>query len=418
MRTLVNFYSPILARYASLGVVIAFAGPPIYIHTPKVYAEMNGMALGVLGLILAALRGLDFIQDPALGWIINRFQSRVKILVMIFAVLLGLGMIGLFFPHPPIHLSIWLGLTLAMVFTGFSGLQILYYSTGLNMAELLDLAHSKIAVWRETGVLIGICAACISPTVLALFVADDWVYAVYSYIFAAGLALAIWLSLPVWNVTNDTTNQKVRIFEFFRNRQIRWLMLIGFLNSLPTGITSTLFLFYVQDRMGSDFHAGPMLLLFFLSAAIFAPVWGAIAKRMDIKSVLTLGMCLVIPAFIWAGFLKSGDILAFYLICILSGAALAADMTLLPALISFELEKTGQPGSVTFGVWGFVVKYAYAVGAGLGLILLSYSSYAPSAQNSEAALKTLALCYGVLPCMFKLLAVIAVQISPMKRAII
>ena len=207
------------------------------------------------------------------------------------------------------------------------------------MAELLDLAHSKIAVWRETGVLIGICAACISPTVLALFVADDWVYAVYSYIFAAGLALAIWLSLPVWNVTNDTTNQKVRIFEFFRNRQIRWLMLIGFLNSLPTGITSTLFLFYVQDRLGSDFHAGPMLLLFFLSAAIFAPVWGAIAKRMDIKSVLTLGMCLVIPAFIWAGFLKSGDILAFYFICILSGAALAADMTLLPALISFELEK-------------------------------------------------------------------------------
>ena len=418
MRAPDKSFKPILIRYGFLGAIIAFAGPPIYIHTPKFYADMHGIDLGLLGVILAMLRAVDFIQDPALGWLINKYRSRAKILVLVFAGLLGFGMIGLFDASPPLQIPIWLGLTLAMVFTGFSGLQILYYSTGLNMSEWIGLAHSRIATWRETGVLIGVCAACIAPTALAFAVNEAQVYMFYSLIFAAGLVFAVWLSMPVWEFAKPKTVRPLRIFEFVQNRNIRWLMLIGFLNSLPTGITSTLFLFYVHDRLGSEFHAGPMLLLFFLSAAAFAPFWGQIAKRFDIKTVLTFGMALVVPVFVWAGFLQTGDILAFYIICVLSGAALAADMTLLPALLSHELEQSGQPGSVTFGIWGFIVKYAYAMGAGLGLILISFSSYAPFTNNSEAALQTLAWCYGILPCLFKLLAVIAVQISPIQRTII
>ena len=38
--------------YALFGAAVAFAGPPIYIHTPNLYASQHGITLGALGAIL------------------------------------------------------------------------------------------------------------------------------------------------------------------------------------------------------------------------------------------------------------------------------------------------------------------------------------------------------------------------------
>ena len=54
----------------------AAAGLPIYIHAPKAYADLHGVGLGALGAALFGLRLLDFVQDPALGWLAERARAR------------------------------------------------------------------------------------------------------------------------------------------------------------------------------------------------------------------------------------------------------------------------------------------------------------------------------------------------------
>jgi hypothetical protein len=115
--------------------------------------------------------------------------------------------------------------------------------------------------------------------------------------------------------------------------QARWLLIVALVNAAPVAVTSTLFLFYVEDRLQLAGLAGPFLLAFFLAAALSAPVWSRLAARLGARATLALGMVLSIGAFLWALTLGAGAAVAFALICLTSGAALGADLVLLPALV-------------------------------------------------------------------------------------
>jgi len=110
--------------------------------------------------------------------------------------------------------------------------------------------------------------------------------------------------------------------------------------------------------------------------------------------------------------LGSGDIWAFYIICIFSGITLGADMTLLPAMISERLADSGQSPSHAFGIFGFITKMSFAVGAAISLPLLAYAQYTPGDGNTEASLRALALTYAALPCALKVFAIIGLKLAP------
>ena len=62
-----------------------------------------------------------------------------------------------------------------------------------------------------------------------------------------------------------------------RDATARRLLLIAFANAAPVAVTSSLFLFFVESRLQAPGWEGPLLVLFFLSAAVAAPLWGRIA---------------------------------------------------------------------------------------------------------------------------------------------
>ena len=64
--------APRLPGYALFAGMLAAAGLPVYIHAPKVYADEYGVSLAALGTVLFALRLIDVVQDPALGWLAAR----------------------------------------------------------------------------------------------------------------------------------------------------------------------------------------------------------------------------------------------------------------------------------------------------------------------------------------------------------
>ena len=149
----------LLGRYAVFGAALAFAGPPIYIHTPALYAESHAMSLAAIGGVLLGLRMIDFIQDPLLGWFIARARIAQRWLSAGFGSLLAVGALFLFAPTPLFDPHLWLALSLVLVFTGFSALQIMFYSAGVGIAAARGISHTAIAGWREAGILIGVSAA-------------------------------------------------------------------------------------------------------------------------------------------------------------------------------------------------------------------------------------------------------------------
>jgi GPH family glycoside/pentoside/hexuronide:cation symporter len=197
----------------------------------------------------------------------------------------------------------------------------------------------------------------------------------------------------------------------------RRLLLIALLNATPVAVTSTLFLFFVESRLGAVGWEGPLLLLFFLAAAASAPVWGKIAGLVGAKRALLAGMALAVVSFGFAAFLGTGDTVAFSGICIASGAALGADMTLLPAIFARRMSEIAPEAAEGFGLWSFVTKFTLAFAAVTLLPLLEVSGFEPgtTATASKEALTTLTLMYAVLPCVLKLVAMALLARTPIEH---
>jgi GPH family glycoside/pentoside/hexuronide:cation symporter len=116
-------------------------------------------------------------------------------------------------------------------------------------------------------------------------------------------------------------------------------------------------------------------------------------------------MILAIASFLWTLTLGTGDLIPFALICAASGAALGADLTLLPAIFAQRLAQTGTPEAAAFGLWNFVSKLSLALAALTILPALQAAGFQPGGQNTESALGTLTLIYAGLPCVLKVIAI-------------
>lgn len=402
----------LLPRYAGFGAALAFAGPPIYIHAPSLFATEHGLGLAAIGALLLGLRALDFAQDPLIGWWLGRTDIARRYIAAAFALLLGLGAVILFWPETSTAPSVRLAVGLAIVFTGFSALQVLFYASGVAIAEQEGIGHGHIAAWREAGVLAGVCAACILPELLKPFVGDLLAYGLFALAFCVALAFAVKAMAAHWPARRDLMGHSPSFAACWRDPVLRRLLIIGLLNALPTGLTATLFLFFVQDLLMAPIHAGPALIAFFLAAAAAAPLWARAANNFGAKQTLLVAMGAAILIFACALTLGAGDWPAFYLVAIGSGVAMGADLTLLPAMVSGRLAALGQGGEVTFGLWGFVNKAGLALAAGLALPVLDLAGFAPGIANSASALAVLSAAYAGIPCLLKLIALAALALTP------
>ncbi|WP_103332158.1 MFS transporter [Pseudotabrizicola formosa] len=395
--------------WSLFAAMIAAAGLPIYIHAPKFYVDSYGTGLTALGLTLAALRLIDVVQDPLLGWLAEAGRKRRATLVWGAAMIMAFAMTGLFAVTPPIAPLAWFAVTLILLFSGFSFLTIVFYAQGVDKAaQLGPKGHFRLAGWRETGSLLGVSVAAVAPVALGSLTASPFTG------FAAGFAvLALVATLAMrgeWGSASrqatDTPTADLSLFRpILADPLARRLLLIALLNAAPVAVTSTLFLFFVESRLNAPGLEGPLLLLFFLSAAASAPVWSRSAARFGAKRSLLAAMALAIAAFLWAVALREGDIIPFALICAASGAALGADLTLLPALFARRLGRLGKGEGAAFGLWSFMSKLSLALAAASLLPALQAAGFTPGTENTQEALFALTLLYAALPCALKLLAI-------------
>lgn len=402
-----------LPAYGVFMATLAAAGLPIYIHAPKFYVDSYGVSLGVLGVVLFALRLVDFVQDPFLGWLSGITRAWRGAMVAGAALIMALGMLGLFAVPPMLPPLLWFALTLTALFSAFSFLMITFYATGVQRAAILGAGgHVRLAAWRETGGLLGVCLAAAAPT--ALMLVTDAPFTAFAAGFAAMALVSVWAMRGEWQVSGplpEVTGFRV----ILADPVARKLLLVALVNATPVAVTSTLFLFFVESRLQAPGWEGPLLVLFFLSAALAAPIWGWLAQRFTARAVLIAGMGLSVLAFGYAAFLGAGDMAAFTVICLASGAALGADMTLLPALFAARMARIAPEAGQAFGLWSLVTKFTLAIAAVTLLPLLEARGFVSGGPNTDGALWTLTLLYALVPCALKLLAIGLLAATPLEE---
>ncbi len=400
-----------LGAYALFGAVLSGAGLPIYIYAPKFYADNYGVSLTALAVILFGLRLFDVVQDPILGWISERLGKLRNASVFFGGVVMAASMVGLFAVAPPIAPAIWFAITLVGLFTAFSFLSINFYAQGVAKANKIHGSHTRIAAWRETGALLGVCIAAITPTLLESVTSTP--FALFAGIFAGVTIVAVALMMPEWSGRVEAEPTPIGVIT--SDPIARRLLILALVNATPLAVSSTLFLFFVESRLAAPGWEGALLVLFFLSAAGSSAIWARCADRFGPKPTLITAMVLAIVAYGFVMLLNQGDVWLFAIICVASGATIGADLTLLPALFAKRMAAISPSGAQGFGLWSLVSKFTLAFAAVVLLPTLSAFGYQSGIQtNTETALTVLTVLYALVPCVLKLVAIALLVTTPME----
>jgi Na+/melibiose symporter-like transporter len=317
------------------------------------------------------------------------------------AVVLALAFYGVFFP-PALDLPAllgWCALMLLLAYFAYSVLGILHQAWGAQLGG--DAAQrARIVSWREGLSLAGVLLASVLATGVGV--------AATGSVLVLGLALGlVGLQVaPRAPAGGAAAAQGAPMRRALANPSFRRLLAIYLVNGIASAIPATLVLFFVRDRLQAPAWEPLFLGGYFLSAALAMPLWVRAVRRFGLARCWLAGMALAVAAFAWAAALGPGDELAFLAVCVASGFALGADLSLPAALLAGVIRRAGHGGHAEgsyFGWWNCATKLNLALAAGIALPLLSLAGYEPGSRD-PAALRALALAYCALPCVLKFVA--------------
>lgn len=366
--------------YGLLGLPLAMAALPIYVHAPRLWAESTGMSLGLLGGLLLAARLLDAAIDPLLGAWADRVGSRRRLIVLALP-FLAAGFCALLQPPADGNAVLWLLAALVTTYFGFSLASIAYQAWGVELGG--DSAErTRLVACREAFGLVGVVLAAALPGILAggdgAALAEGltqlaWLFPPLLLVLAAltltaaptpvtaetgtGRRVAAEKTVPahaalpadVANAANaanavatsvpptdDATRASlvVSLRRPLADARFRRLLAVFVVNGIAAALPATLVLFFVADVLQAAAWSGAFLGLYFVSGVLFLPLWVALARRIGRVAAWSLAMATACAAFVWAAGLDAGDVWPFAVVCVLSGAAFGADLALPAALLA------------------------------------------------------------------------------------
>jgi Na+/melibiose symporter-like transporter len=411
------------AAYGLLGLPLAFVALPVYVHLPNLYAQQYGVPLAALGGVLLLSRSIDAAVDPWLGrWgdrLYRHSWQAVWVASLLLALAVALGFAALFFPPAAaltsVGLLVWVGAALTLSHLAYSGLGILHQAWAARQGGG-GIAQSRWVAWREGFALVGVLLASALPAL--------WGWGMTTVLLALMLALGLFswqrtarsaLSTGALVQPGDVVSS---LWQPWKHAGFRRLLMVFMLNGLASAVPATLVLFFVQDRLQAPKAMEPLFLgLYFAAGALSFPLWLRVIDRIGLLRTWGSGMALSVLAFVSVVTLGAGDTTGFLLVCALSGMALGADLTVPGALLNQLIDRCGERGRTDgafMGWWNLATKLNLALAAGLSLPLLGLWGYVPGRQDADAVL-ALGLAYGLLPCVLKLLAGVALYAGLMRQ---
>ena len=342
--------------------------------------------------------------DPLIGrWadaLLARSAQRAWGVAALASLVLIVGFRALFFP--PVQgteaLLWWCAAMLAVTYVSYSVVTVVHQAWGARLGGE-EPQRARIVAWREGLALAGVLVASVLPSVAGLSVTT----VVFAVALLLGVAL-LWRAPQPRPSAQDAPPLSMRLP--FSTPAFRKLLGVYLVNGIASAIPATLVLFFIRDRLQATAYEPLFLASYFAAGALSIPLWVRVVNRLGLARTWLIGMGLAVAVFIWAAMLGAGDIAAYTAVCVLSGVALGADLTLPGALLAGVIQRAGhgdRAEGAYFGWWNFATKLNLALAAGVALPVLQAFGYAPGSRSPQA-LDALTIAYCVLPCVLKLVA--------------
>lgn len=392
-----------LFLYSMLALPLAFISLPIYIYAPEFYSRVCEISLAKIGLALLIVRFIDAIQDPILGKLGDFLHHKRMLLIFLGLIVMIFGFLMLFNPSQNAGIT-WFTISVFLSTTGFSLASINYQAFG-GLWAVKPESLTTITSCREAIGLIGLLIMAILPNALSYQLDPKSAFKIISLILPP-VAIIGFIGLSLWSTlakVNKPASSSIK--PIINNWSIRFFG-VYFLNSFASAIPAILVLFFINDYLLAAKFSGFFLFSYFISAAILMPFWHKMSCLFGKEFTWMNSMILAASTFIWAFLLKPGSTSEYAIICMLSGLALGADLSIPAAIIADHLNVTNNHARASsyFAIMNFCTKFSLALASGMVLPLLSYLGYQPG--NSSGVLS---YAYALIPSVLKLMAALLLR---------
>ncbi len=420
-----------LIFYALPGFALAMPTIPAAVFLPSMYGAELGLAAAGAALFIA--RAFDVVTDPLIGALSDRWKfsvGRRKPWILVGAILAGFALIKLFQPPAGVttaYVTLWS----VILYLGWTMINVPYTAWGAEMTGDYNV-RVRITSAREGVMLLGIFAAGTIPVWAAsagLSERDALAMISWMAVIAGGpfIAMMLWrVPDPVPRDAKHAPFSMSSIIDGTRalssNKPFLRLLGAWLINGLANGIPSTLFLLFLEHRLQADqTQRGVLILVYFLAAVVAIPLWSVVSARIGKHRAWCCAMLLTCAAFMWVPSLEPGSVIAFGIVCAVTGMGLGADLALPPALqadvVDFDTLRNKQPrAGLFFALWSMATKLALALAVVVTFPILAALGFDPKGTNSLTALWSLSVIYAWVPVVLKLVAIALIWAFPITAA--
>ena len=390
--------------YSLPSIPLAAAQIAVYIAVPAIYSKIAAVGIGITGLVIMISRVIDMITDPILGTFLDRMVEKIgwKFWLLIGFPLISIGIFILFNPLDALEIfSLLLGII--FVTLGWTFFSIPWWGIGIAISNSNSNDRFKVVSFRELLTIPGV--------ILGLFLIhfsniSGEIFLIISILFLSPLFIK---KIPIPNISNvKGVSYFLNIKNLFKdNSNFKYLCLSYFFIGLSNGVTSILFILFVEFIIGGS--PQNFLSIYFISAFIGLPFVYMLASKYNKKRIWTSFILLACICFLPVVFLSNNSATLFMVICIISGFCLSADL-IIPSSIQADIiyneqqkNKNVLVGKI-YSVWSFIQKLSLALSAGVCLPLLGYFGFNPSEVNTQ--ILPLSFAYGIIPIILRIPAII------------
>ena len=402
--------------FGTVAFPLGMIGLPIAIYLAPLYSGQLGIGLGIIGAALIGTRLLDFITDPLIGILSDRWRPKMgrrRVWLIIGTLTLGAGIYMLFCPPTGIN-AVYFVLAVSLAYLGLTTLRLPYTAWAAEISSDYH-ARTKISSTTQFFAISGLLASTIIPAVLIARYGANSLEIMRAIGWTIIVLLPITSTIVYFTVPEPAAPTTTTKFDFRKaavtiltNGPFIRLTLASLVATLGETFRQSTTIFFARDVVGVQ-NIGQVYLFYFIAALIFIPVWSVLAKRLEKHRALILALLIVALTNGLMVFLSAGDNALFYALFVLKGACYGGVVVLPYAMIADTVdvdtaESLDRQQGLFYSVEAMVQKLGSALGAGIPLILLAFVGYDAAGETESDPLFALSLIYSLIPSALVLIA--------------
>jgi MFS family permease len=403
----------VLAAFSGPCLPLAAFGVALPVTLPEFYATYVGLELGVVATVFMAVRLIDIVFDPFLGWGMDKTRTRFgryrpwMALATPMLMLAALMMFVLVQPGAPaVYLFGWL----LFLYLGFSIGTLGQLGWAAVLAPQYD-QRSRVYGWWQVFNIIGVVLILVLPTVVVQTGIGTYADGVRIMGWGIIIALPVTIGLAMVAVPEPVTagdqphGSLGAYLALLKTPVVRKLLIADLLLGVAPGITgSLLFFFFGQIRGYDHTEAGLFMLFYFVAGLCGAPFWAWLATRVGKDRGLAIASLVSAVLYVGATLVPGGNFVLTAVVMFIAGLPYAAGLFLTRAMMAdagdqerFEtgVDRTG----LMLSILSATTKIGHVVALVPYLILqwVGFRAVPGPNGNSDTSLLTLQILFIAVP---------------------